>query len=119
MLSAMIKSGLDINVATGTAEQMKDVLYITVLCEIISLFTLYGWWLWIIIPLVGLVKLWTNFLGNLSKVQNLQKLCEIFIAPWFFQAPTPEEDERADKKKMKMEKKIRRIQSQGGYVQQR
>ena len=66
----MIKSGLDINVATGTAEQMKDVLYITVLCEIISLFTLYGWWLWIIIPLVGLVKLWTNFLGNIKYAKS-------------------------------------------------
>lgn len=64
MLSAMIKSGLDINVSTGTAEQAKDILYITVLCEVISLFSLHGWWLWVVIPIVAVVKIWTSFIGK-------------------------------------------------------
>ncbi|CAK8695561.1 transmembrane protein 208-like [Clavelina lepadiformis] len=85
-MSSMFNSGLDLNMEAGMAEHVKDILLITVACQVFSCFSLYFWLIWLVIPGVGLYKLWVNIL-----------------APWIFQAP----EELTDKQKRKMEKKRR------------
>lgn len=90
MLKLMVKSGLDINLASGTGEDLKDILLVTAVIEFASLVSLHFWWIWLIIPVIGFYRLWVGY-----------------IAPWIFQAP-PEVDE---KKQKKMERKMKRVQT--------
>jgi len=90
MLKLMVKSGLDINQSSGTGEDLKDILLVTAMIEVGSLFSLHFWWFWLIIPIIAFYRLWVGY-----------------IAPWIFQE-APEVDE---KKQKKLDRRMRRAQN--------
>lgn len=72
--------GIDLNMETGIAEHVKDLIILTSACQVLSLVSNYFWLLWLLAPGRGFYLLWVNILG-----------------PWFFQ-PAPEVDEKKQKK---------------------
>ena len=88
-MSSMSNGGLDLNMESGIGEHLKDILILTAACQVLGCITLYFWLLWLLIPCVGLYKLWVNVLG-----------------PWFFSAPP--EVEMSEKKRKKLERKQQR-----------
>lgn len=90
-VNSMISSGLDINADSGVAEHIKDIIGITAICQTLSNFHLYFMFIWLVVPSVALLKLWTSI-----------------IAPWIFQEGPPE---MTDKQKKKIERKqVKRYQ---------
>ncbi|XP_002736264.1 transmembrane protein 208-like [Saccoglossus kowalevskii] len=83
----LVDGGIDLNMESGIAEHIKDVLLVTVIVQVLSIFSNYFWILWFIVPGAALLYIWRNFLS-----------------PWLF-APAPEIDE---KKQKKMERKMKR-----------
>ncbi|CAK5121997.1 unnamed protein product [Meloidogyne enterolobii] len=77
----IVDAGLDLNDPQAFGEYCKDVVILSVLVQILSLFSAYFYLLLLILPMFGFYKLWTKLLG-----------------PWFF-APAPEIDENTDGKK--------------------
>ncbi|CAH0391692.1 unnamed protein product [Bemisia tabaci] len=88
----LIDSGVDLNMEGGLAEHVKDLIILTAGCQGLSVISRYFWMLWILAPARALWMLWTKFLG-----------------PWFFQQPSPAEEEQDLKKKKKLERKMKRI----------
>jgi len=82
-------SGVDLNMQGGLAEHAKDLIILTTGAQLLSLVWSWFWLLLLLAPLRCAVMLWTGV-----------------IAPWIFQ-PAEEED-IPDKKKMKMERKMKR-----------
>eukprot|EP00116_Pleurobrachia_bachei_P004865 sb/3465127/ len=72
-MSSAAAGGTDLNMDGGLTDYLKDILLVTAGVTILSLFSDYCWYLWLIIPLFALGKLWTGI-----------------IKPWIF-APAPEE----------------------------
>jgi hypothetical protein len=59
----LISYGEDLNQA-GVTEWCFDVLYVTYACQIGSgLFGEWVWWLYLVIPLYAMFKIWTSFAG--------------------------------------------------------
>lgn len=87
VMQSMARSNLDLSMQEGMGEHVKDILLVTAASQMLGTFSLYFWCLWLIIPIVGLYKLWVNVL-----------------APWIFQEPT----EPTDKQKRKLDRKMRR-----------
>ncbi|ELU12965.1 hypothetical protein CAPTEDRAFT_118307, partial [Capitella teleta] len=85
----LLDGGIDLNMESGMAEHLKDLILLTAGVQILSLFSSYFWLLLLLAPSWGFYLLWVNFL-----------------APWFF-AEAPEVDE---KKQKKMERKMKRRQ---------
>jgi len=83
-VQSMLTSGLDINADSGVAEHIKDIIGLTVICQGLSNISLYFLFLWLVIPIAAIYKLWVSV-----------------IAPWIFQ----EAPEMTDKQKKKMERK--------------
>ncbi|KAF7639133.1 hypothetical protein Mgra_00001368 [Meloidogyne graminicola] len=83
----IIDAGLDLNDPQAFGEYCKDVIILSVLVQIGSLFSVYFYFLMFLLPMFGIYKLWTKLLG-----------------PWFF-APAPELDENNDGKKKKRKEK--------------
>ncbi|XP_070575465.1 transmembrane protein 208-like [Ptychodera flava] len=83
----LVDAGTDLNMKSGMAEHIKDVILVTIIVQVLSIFSNYFWFLWLVIPGGAFYYIWTNFL-----------------APWIF-APAPEIDE---KKQRKMERKMKR-----------
>ena len=86
----LVSSGLDLNLENGMAEHVKDAIILTSAVQFLALFSNYCWWLLTLAPLRALYMAWTNI-----------------IAPWIF-APAPEEGEVDEKKKKKLERKMKR-----------
>ncbi|KAL5021391.1 hypothetical protein ScPMuIL_000546 [Solemya velum] len=84
---ALIDGGIDLNMESGVAEHVKDIILLTAIVQTLSLLSNYFWLLWLLAPGYAFYLLWVNILG-----------------PWFF-APAPEVDE---KKAKKMERKMKR-----------
>ncbi|CAG2053884.1 unnamed protein product [Timema podura] len=86
----ILDSGVDLNMEGGIAEHVKDLIILTTGCQLLSLFSNYFWFLWLLAPIRGFWLLWSNILG-----------------PWFFQKQQaqPEVDE---KKQRKMERRMKR-----------
>ena len=104
--------GLDLNMQGGLAEHLKvkisisllqtinlnifyllqDLIILTAGSQALSVLSTWFWLLLLLAPLRGFLMLWTNV-----------------IAPWIFQ-PAPEEDEMSDKKRMKLDRKMKRAQ---------
>nr|CAD7429937.1 unnamed protein product [Timema monikensis] len=94
----ILDSGVDLNMEGGIAEHVKDLIILTTGCQLLSLFSNYFWFLWLLVsvflyrnaPIRGFWLLWSNILG-----------------PWFFQKQQaqPEVDE---KKQRKMERRMKR-----------
>lgn len=87
----LLDPGLDLNMAQGMAEHVKDLIILTSGTQVLSLLTNYLWVLLLLAPLRAFLFAWTNF-----------------ISPWIF-APAPEETEADVKKQKKMERKARRM----------
>ena len=66
------------------------MIILTALSQAFSIMTSWFWLLLLLAPGRALLMLWTNV-----------------IAPWIFQ-PAPEDDDISDKKKMKMDRKMKR-----------
>jgi len=81
-------AGADLNVESGLAEHVKDLIILTSSCQVLSLISNYFWLLWLLAPGRAMHLLWANIIG-----------------PWIFQpAPTEEINE---KKQRKMERKAK------------
>lgn len=89
VMQSMAKSNLDLSMYQGMGEHLKDILIVTAVCQALSSFSNYFWFLWLIIPIVAFYKLWVSVLS-----------------PWIFQ----EAEEPTEKQKKKMERKMMRRQ---------
>jgi len=85
--SSMQSSNLNLNMSSGVAEHVKDVLLVTVGCQFLSSFSLYCWLIWLIVPMVAFYQLWVRIL-----------------APWIFAEAPPE---MTEKQKRKIERRRR------------
>lgn len=83
----LLDGGIDLNMESGIAEHLKDLIILTTGVQLLSLVSNYFWFLWLSAPGRAFYLLWVNIL-----------------APWIFQ-PAPEVDE---KKQKKMERKAKR-----------
>ena len=90
---ALLDPGLDLNMANGMAEHVKDIVILAAGTQMLSLLSNYLWLLLLLAPLRGFLMLWTSV-----------------IAPWLF-APAPEDEnpELDAKKQRKMDRKMRRM----------
>lgn len=86
----MVRGGMDLTMQGGMGEHAKDLVLVTAFVQILSIFSNYCWFLWLIVPAYACYMLWVNFLG-----------------PWFFAEPAPEMNEKQQKK---MERKMKRQQ---------
>ena len=84
-MKSMSNSGLDLNMEAGIGENLKDIVILTSVCQVLGCASSYFWFLWLAIPCFAIYKLWVGVL-----------------APWFFAPPPPE---MTDKQKKKQEKK--------------
>ncbi|GAB6031458.1 hypothetical protein CHUAL_009227 [Chamberlinius hualienensis] len=73
----LLDGGLDLNMESGVAEHVKDVVILTAVSETLSLISNYFWLLLLFAPARATYLLWTTVLG-----------------PWFFQS-TPEEEKKS------------------------
>lgn len=92
----VVDGGIDLNIKSGFADNLKDLVITTSLCTALSMFSNGFWLLWLWLPVFFAYKIWMSV-----------------IAPWIF-APPPEgpPPEVSDKKRKKMERKMARS---GGY----
>ncbi|RVE51041.1 hypothetical protein evm_004332 [Chilo suppressalis] len=90
--SQLIDPGLDLNMEGGMGEHVKDVVILSSITHVLAVFSNYFWLLLLFIPLRAFWLLWKNILG-----------------PWFFQE-APEDTEQDEKKRKKMERKMKRYQ---------
>ncbi|XP_072013872.1 transmembrane protein 208-like [Amphiura filiformis] len=81
----VVDGGLDLNMESGMAEHVKDIILMTAIVQVLAILWDYFWLLWLLIPGRAFYLLWVNILS-----------------PWIF-APAPEVDE---KKQRKMERKM-------------
>lgn len=88
----VVDGGIDLNLKSGFADNLKDLVITTSVCTVLSIFSNGFWLLWLWLPVFFVYKIWVSF-----------------IAPWIF-APPPEgpPPEVADKKRKKMERKMAR-----------
>jgi len=86
----IIDSGVDLNMESGIAEHVKDVIILTSGCQVLAFFSRYFWLLWLLVPLKACYYVWTKV-----------------VAPWVF-APAPEATPADEKKQRKMERRMRR-----------
>ncbi|CAL1285699.1 unnamed protein product [Larinioides sclopetarius] len=83
----LLDGGIDLNMESGFAENLKDLIILTSSILCLSLISNYFWLLWLLAPGRAFYMLWVNVL-----------------APWIF-TPAPEVDE---KKQKKLERKAKR-----------
>nr|SVE77354.1 EOG090X0IGL [Daphnia lumholtzi]SVE77977.1 EOG090X0IGL [Daphnia lumholtzi]SVE78606.1 EOG090X0IGL [Daphnia lumholtzi] len=90
----LLDGGIDLNMESGISEHIKDAIILTSATEVLSSISSYFWLILLVVPCRLFHMAWTNFLS-----------------PWFFQkAPSPEQDAQEDKKKRKLERRIKRQQ---------
>ncbi|CAG4955416.1 unnamed protein product [Colias eurytheme] len=86
----LIDPGLDLNMEGGMGEHIKDVVILTSVAHIMAVVSNFFWFMLLLIPIRAFWLLWKHVLG-----------------PWFFQEG-PEDTEQDDKKRKKMERRMRR-----------
>ncbi|XKL63813.1 hypothetical protein PGB90_006177 [Kerria lacca] len=89
----LLDSGLDLNMEGGVAEHVKDVIILTAGCQVLSIISMYFWFLWLLAPGRAFWLLWIHILG-----------------PYFMQKP-PEAPEINEKKQKKLERRMKRQQN--------
>ncbi|XP_033118070.1 transmembrane protein 208-like [Anneissia japonica] len=82
----LVDGGIDLNMESGMAEHIKDIILLTAIVQFLGIFSDYFWLLWLLGPIRAFYLVWVNFLS-----------------PWFFAPPPPEDDEK------KMRKKERKV----------
>ncbi|XP_072278494.1 transmembrane protein 208 [Pyxicephalus adspersus] len=60
---ALLDGGIDLNMEQGMAEHLKDVVLLTAIVQVLSCFSLYVWYFWLLAPGRALYLLWVNVLG--------------------------------------------------------
>lgn len=84
--------GVDLNLAGGFGEKLKDIILSTSICSVITCYSNWFWFLMLWLPAYYVYKLWVTVIG-----------------PWIFQpAPEGPPPEVAEKKRKKMERKMAR-----------
>lgn len=87
----LIDGGFDMN-GGGLCSYLHDVLYITIFVQLASIISDKFWLVYLVIPIFALYKLW-----------------QLVLYPFFFQSSVEDvEDEKAKRKREKMERKAGR-----------
>ncbi|KAM8946029.1 transmembrane protein 208 [Pelodytes ibericus] len=60
---SLLDGGIDLNMEQGMAEHIKDIVLLTAIIQVLSCFSLYVWYLWLLAPGRALYLLWINVLG--------------------------------------------------------
>ncbi|XP_033013016.1 transmembrane protein 208 [Lacerta agilis] len=60
---SLADGGIDLNMEQGMAEHLKDVILLTAIIQVLSCFSLYVWYFWLLAPGRALYLLWVNILG--------------------------------------------------------
>ncbi|XP_044275745.1 transmembrane protein 208 isoform X2 [Varanus komodoensis] len=60
---SLADGGIDLNMEQGMAEHLKDVILLTAIVQVLSCFSLYVWYFWLLAPGRALYLLWVNILG--------------------------------------------------------
>lgn len=87
----VLDGGIDLNLAGGFADYLKDIIITTSACSVLSIVSEAFWLLWLWIPAFWAYKVWSKVIG-----------------PWIFQPAPEESSEVTDKKKKKLERKMAR-----------
>ncbi|KAJ1082087.1 hypothetical protein NDU88_002257 [Pleurodeles waltl] len=85
---SLTDGGIDLNMEQGMAEHLKDVVLLTAIVQVLSCFTMYVWYFWLLAPGRALYLLWVNVLG-----------------PWFTSAPPTASQEPNEKKQRRQERR--------------
>ncbi|XP_010006147.1 PREDICTED: transmembrane protein 208 [Chaetura pelagica] len=80
--------GIDLNMEQGMAEHLKDVILLTAMVQVLSCFSLYVWYFWLLAPGRALYLLWVNILG-----------------PWLSAEASPATQEPSEKKQRRQERR--------------
>ncbi|CAB4008074.1 transmembrane 208 [Paramuricea clavata] len=86
----LLDGGIDLNMTSGFAEHLKDVILLTAIVQVLSIISHYFWILWLLAPGRAFYMLWTNIL-----------------APWIF-AEAPSQEEMDPKQQKKLERKMKK-----------
>uniref|UniRef100_A0A8D0GWH9 Transmembrane protein 208 n=1 Tax=Sphenodon punctatus TaxID=8508 RepID=A0A8D0GWH9_SPHPU len=60
---SLADGGIDLNMEQGMAEHLKDVILLTAIVQVLSCFSLYVWYFWLLAPGRAVYLLWVNILG--------------------------------------------------------
>ncbi|XP_061324885.1 transmembrane protein 208 isoform X1 [Pezoporus flaviventris] len=85
---SLADGGIDLNMEQGMAEHLKDVILLTAIVQVLSCFSLYLWYFWLLAPGRALYLLWVNILG-----------------PWFTAESSPAGQEPNEKKQRRQERR--------------
>ncbi|XP_033373099.1 transmembrane protein 208 isoform X2 [Parus major] len=85
---SLADGGIDLNMEQGMAEHLKDVILLTAIVQVLSCFSLYIWYFWLLAPGRALYLLWVNILG-----------------PWFTAESAPAAQEPNEKKQRRQERR--------------
>ncbi|XP_049660293.1 transmembrane protein 208 [Accipiter gentilis] len=85
---SLADGGIDLNMEQGMAEHLKDVILLTAIVQVLSCFSLYVWYFWLLAPGRALYLLWVNILG-----------------PWFTADSSPASQEPNEKKQRRQERR--------------
>ncbi|XP_017948413.1 transmembrane protein 208 isoform X1 [Xenopus tropicalis] len=67
---SLLDGGIDLNMEQGMAEHLKDVVLLTAIVQVLSCFSLYFWFFWLLAPGRALYLLWINVLGPWFTADN-------------------------------------------------
>ena len=87
----LLDPGLDLNMESGMAEHVKDIIILTSIAQITSLLSNYFWLLLLLAPIRLLRMAWVNI-----------------ISPWLFAPPPDDQEEMSEKKQKKLDRKMKR-----------
>nr|XP_013798164.1 PREDICTED: transmembrane protein 208 [Apteryx mantelli mantelli] len=85
---SLADGGIDLNMEQGMAEHLKDVILLTAIVQVLSCFSLYIWYFWLLAPGRALYLLWVNILG-----------------PWFTADSSAASQEPNEKKQRRQERR--------------
>ncbi|NWY07482.1 TM208 protein, partial [Nothoprocta ornata] len=85
---SLADGGIDLNMEQGMAEHLKDVILLTAIVQVLSCFSFYVWYFWLLAPGRALYLLWVNILG-----------------PWFTADSSPASQEPNEKKQRRQERR--------------
>ncbi|KAM6430144.1 transmembrane protein 208 isoform 2-T2 [Liasis olivaceus] len=84
---SLADGGIDLNMEQGMAEHLKDMILLTAIVQVLSCFSLYMWYFWLLAPGRALYLLWVNILG-----------------PWFT-AESPAANQEPNEKKQRRQER--------------
>ncbi|XP_063169276.1 transmembrane protein 208 isoform X1 [Candoia aspera] len=88
---SLTDGGIDLNMEQGMAEHLKDVILLTAIVQVLSCFSLYVWYFWLLAPGRALYLLWVNILGPWLTAES----------PAANQEPNEKKQRRQERRQMK------------------